>query len=219
MVVGVVSLLVTALLSLVVSRGFGALRLEWRAAQIPPTSPFRQLGRPGGIPRRPGDRRRPDCRRGLRRPEASPRACDRRRRFGRSRLRDQRARHEAARRTEMGGRSAAQLPLRERHRRLRHGVGHVDRAVPGPREMGPCHHIRLGRRLDLPDVGGRGGCVLAHPARRDRLRPAVRRRRHCRGCDPRSEEGLRPLASDDTPFGSRRGSDVPANRTSPKRPA
>ena len=39
MVVGVVSLLVTALLSLVVSRGFGALRLEWRAVEFLPRHP------------------------------------------------------------------------------------------------------------------------------------------------------------------------------------
>jgi membrane-associated phospholipid phosphatase len=44
MVVGVVSLLVTALLSLIVSRGFGAIRLEWRVLEYLPRHPSASWG-------------------------------------------------------------------------------------------------------------------------------------------------------------------------------
>ena len=65
--------------------------------------------------------------------------------------------------------------------------------LPGAGEMGTQHHVRVRRRLDRPDVSGRGGRHLAHPARLRRGGPPVPRCRHSRGshlpAEVRSDSG------------------------------
>ncbi len=147
-IIALVSLLTTALLGLAVSRGYGAYRLEWRAMRL--------LGHASNIARWAdladflaapvivtlvvvsvivGARHRIPLRvvafAGFRRGRAA----------------DQRARRQAGGPGETP--RGAQLPLGTRHRRLRHGAGHVDRALSRPREVGPRQHLRPRSRAGL----------------------------------------------------------------------